>query len=103
MKIEQPIFATPAIKYNSSNQGKAKFTKISGAMSGNYLTNINTVTYVDSYQSVLVGFQTRLPQVLRTGGPDRRTSDTNGYFADLTWNATSSEMASWKSRSEQPP
>ena len=89
-QTNQTAHATPAIKYNSSNQGKAKFTKISGTMSGNYLANINTVNYVDSNQSVLVSSDT-LATGFELAARTALTSDAHGYFADLTWNATSSK------------
>ena len=58
-------------------------------MSGNYLANINTVTYVDSFQSVLVNSDT-LGTSFELAARTALTSDSSAYFADLTWNATSS-------------
>ena len=67
-QTNQTTNATPSIKYNSNNEGKAKFTLTSGTMSGNYLTNINTTTFVDSYQSVLVESDTTGTN-FQVGGP----------------------------------
>ena len=80
----------PVIKLNIGDAGKAKFTKNTGTMSGNYIANINTVNYVDSYQSVLVSSDTNATG-FELAARAALTSDTNGYFADLTWNTTSSK------------
>ena len=90
-QTNQTTNATPLIKYNTSNQGKAKFTSLGGTMSGNYIANINTTTFVDSYQSVLINSDTtgtNFQLVARTAA----TTDATCYNAELVFAATGNNL-----------
>ncbi len=79
--------ATASVTINSSNQGQLKFTSSGGTMGGKYLTNINTQSYQDSYQNVLVTASTtgmEFELVARTA----TNTDTVCYYAELIWAAT---------------
>ncbi len=83
--------ATASVTINSSNQGQLKFTSSGGTMGGKYLTNINTQSYQDSYQNVLVTASTtgmEFELVARTA----TNTDTVCYYAELIWAASGNNL-----------